>query len=309
MPVRTTTLVLLNVFAALSAARAEAPVSFKHDDSRVQIDVDGRSFATYVYRDPDILRPYLTHVHAPSGTQVTRNHPPVPGRDAVDHDTMHPGIWLAFGDLSGADFWRNKARVEHIEFVETPVADDEGGHFAVRNRYVADGATMCEELCRIAVRKLPAGTLILWDSTFTGPREFAFGDQEEMGLGVRVATPLAAKNGGRLTNADGLVGEDQVWGKQAAWCDYSGTINGEALGVLLVPDPQNFRRAWFHARDYGFVAANPFGRNAFTRGEKSRVSVEPEKSLRLRFGVLVHSGPIDLQSAYHDVAAALAGGQ
>ena len=24
---------------------------------------------------------------------------------------MHPGLWLAFGDLNGIDFWRNKAPV------------------------------------------------------------------------------------------------------------------------------------------------------------------------------------------------------
>lgn len=38
------------------------------------------------------------------------------------------------------------------------------------------------------------------------------------------------------------------------------------------------------------MVANPFGRQALTKKEKSRVVVEPGQSLRLRFGVLVHSG-------------------
>jgi len=72
------------------------------------------------------------------------------------------------------------------------------------------------------------------------------------------------------------------------------------VGVTLIPDPANFRRSWFHARDYGFVAANPFGQQAFTKGEKSRVEVRAGESLRLRFAVRVHSDAGDLASAYSE---------
>lgn len=286
------------------AVRADDSVSFVPGADSVQIDIGGKPFATYVFRDEKILRPYLAHVHAPDGTQATRNHPPVEGSDATDHDTMHPGIWLAFGDLSGADFWRNQATVEHVEFVEKPAASGNVGRFAVKNRYVSRGKTICEELCRIEILVEPSGYLILWDSNFSGPDGFYFGDQEEMGLGFRVATPLAVKNGGQLTNSDGLENEKQVWGKPADWCDYSGMIDGRPLGILVIPDPRNFRRSWFHARDYGFVAANAFGRNAFTGGEKSRVIVPRGKSLRLRYAVLIHAGAIDLDAAYHDALSA-----
>ncbi len=55
----------------------------------------------------------------------------------------------------------------------------------------------------------------------------------------------------------------------------------------------------------GFVAANPFGVNAFTGGPKSSVKVAPGDSLRLRFAVLVHQGPILLAAAYRDVVSEL----
>jgi hypothetical protein len=193
-----------------------------------------------------------------------------------------------------------------VEFVERPTADNQGGRFAVKNRYRAGDRTICDELARVAILPRSGGYLLLLDFQFSGDDDFHFGDQEEMGLGVRVATPLAVKNGGRLTNSDGLVGEKQVWGKQADWCDYSGTIEGRPVGMLLVPDPRNFRRSWFHARDYGFVAANAFGRKAFTGGEPSQVVVPKGQSLRLRYAVLVHAGPIDLAAAYQDALAALA---
>lgn len=67
-----------------------------------------------------------------------------------------------------------------------------------------------------------------------------------------------------------------------------------------MPHPKNFRRSWFHARDYGLLVANPFGRNAFTKAEKSQVVVSKLQALRLRFGVLFFNGEPDLGDAYND---------
>lgn len=286
-------------------ARAELPVTFEQKDTSLQIRIDGTSFATYVWQDRNVFRPYFAHIHAPDGKQVTRNYPPVEGKDATDHGTMHPGLWLAFGDVSEADFWRNKGTVKLVEFVEQPKATKDGGSFAVKNRYVAGEKTVCEEVCRISIRVRPGGYLIDWNSEFTGPEEFSFGDQEEMGLGIRVATPLTVRNGGQILNSVGSKNEKQIWGKQADWCDYGGVIDGQPVGVTLMPDPKNFRRCWFHARDYGVLVANPFGQNAFTKGEKSKVVVRKGETLRLRFGVLVHSGNVDVAAVYKEWVAAL----
>jgi len=275
---------------------ADSPVTIERGDSRLLIKVNGSDFATYVWNDPTVKRPYFAHIRSPKGFQVTRSFPPVEGRDGTDHATMHPGLWLAFGDISGADFWRNKGLVRHVGFVEEPVADPQGGRFAVRNLYESDGKTVCEEVCLIRIRATPHGNLIEWESKFNGPEAFTFGDQEEMGLGVRVATDLTVTHGGLITSSDGRKNEKQVWGRQAEWCDYS----GEGVGVMLMPDPRNFRRSWFHARDYGLLVANPFGRNAFTKGEPSRVVVKKGEFLTLRFGVLVHDGDVDRQAAYQD---------
>lgn len=302
------TRLLQSIFAAVAIVVALGPpsvsaqdnrqvVSFQPQDGRLAISIDGQPFATYVWGDSEILRPYFSTLHAPGGVQVTRNYPPIAGKDPTDHATMHPGLWLGFGDISGVDFWRNKGRVEHVEFVEKPTFEEGVGRFAVKNAYVSAGKTVCEEICRIEIRPSPDGWLLVWDSRFTGPDEFVFGDQEEMGLGMRMATPMAVKNGGRIINSDGLENEKQVWGKQAKWCDYSGTMDGRAVGILLMGDPANFRAPWFHARDYGLLVANPFGVNAFAKGPLSKVAVK-SGVFRLRFGVLVHAGPIDLATAF-----------
>jgi hypothetical protein len=295
-----------SVLIAIGSAAAADRVSFESRDGSLAIAVDGRPFATYVWRDPKILRPYFAHVRAPNGMQVTRNHPPVEGQDAADHAEMHPGLWMAFGDVLGADFWRNKAKVEHVEFVDRPMSAGDTGLFAVRNRYVADGKTICDEVSRFRIRVTARGTLLDWEATFQADREFYFGDQEEMGLGVRVGTNINVKNYGQIINSDGQTNEKQVWGKQADWCDYNGTIDGQQVGVLLMADPKNFRRPWFHARDYGLLVANPFGQQAFSKAQgqsklpAGKLVVAPGQSFRLHFGVLVHSGQTDLDIAYRE---------
>jgi hypothetical protein len=302
------------------AAADDAPVTLAQADGRVEIAIAGKPFAAYVYADAAIPRPYFTGVHAPHGAQATRNQPPVAGQDLTDHPTFHPGVWLAFGDLSGADDWRLAAPVVHAEFLEPPHGEAGRGGFAVRNRYLPAGGggdPICDELFRCDVHVVPAGYLIAWDSTFSAPREFAFGDQEEMGLGFRVATAIRAQRqaeagvpggNGEIRDAAGRVNEKQVWGQSADWCDYSGEIDGRRVGLTMFCHPQNFRPSWFHARDRGLLVANPFGRAAFHQGEPSKVIVKPGESLRLRYGVLVHATPADaaapdLAAAFHDYVA------
>jgi len=280
-------------------------VAFVAEQGKLRIEIDGRPFATYVYEDEQILRPYFSDVFTPSGVKVTRNHPPIEGQDRTDHATFHPGLWLAFGDLDGADFWRNRATVRHVKFIGKPTGGPAHGRFAVLNRYEAAGRVICEETCELTVLVRPSGYLLLWDSKFSsGDADFSFGDQEEMGLGVRVATPISVIKGGRIINSDGLKNESQAWGKQADWCDDSGIVGNHRIGVTLMPDPRNFRHCWFHARDYGLLLANPFGRNAFTQGKKSKLVVRRGETLRLRFGALVHGTKADqafnLPDAYDD---------
>ncbi|WP_428306940.1 DUF6807 family protein [Lacipirellula sp.] len=297
------------------AAGADVPrIKIARSVDSLKITVGEAPFATFVYRDEKITRPYFAHVRAPNGVQVTRSYPPVEGSDPTDHPEFHPGIWLAFGDVSGSDGWRLKAPVRFERFVEEPHGGAGEGGFAAEfsHRDQADPEqVICRELLRCDLRATHEGTLLLWDSTFTGDREFAFGDQEEMGLGVRMATPLRAEQvskfhlpagNGEIVTADGKRNEREVWGTSPAWCDYRGVVDGKPAGVAIFCHPENFRPSRFHVRDYGLMVANPFGKAAFKAGEPSRVTVRPGEELRLRYGVLVHGGEspenLDLDRAF-----------
>ncbi len=266
-------------------------VSFAILENEIDIQVDGRSMARYVFQDAEIPRPYFAQVKAPNGIQVTRPHPPRAGQDSTDHATMHPGIWMAFGDLDGADFWRNQASIKHAGFLQAPRGGAGSGSFVEQKDYLReDGSLVCQEAFRLELQVMGGGYLFLWKSTFHSEREFFFGDQEEMGLGIRVATPLSEQAGGSLTDAEGRQGARAIWSNAARWCDYSGVVDGQSVGMTIFVHPDNFRPSWMHARNYGFVAANPFGRQAMHQGAASKVVVRPGESLTLRYAVWIHSG-------------------
>ncbi|MCC7374557.1 MAG: PmoA family protein [Verrucomicrobiales bacterium] len=280
--------------ASFGVGGSEGEVGFAAENlsDRLRIRHDGLPVAEYVFRDDKILRPYFANVRAPNGAQVTRRHPPIAGRDAVDHDTMHPGLWMGFGDVSGVDFWRNKGRIEHERFVEEPRIQDGRLRFAAASRWLAPaGNEVCRWIQRFEWTAIDHAWLLVWEAEFfSDAGDFVFGDQEEMGLGARVSTSITEKNGGRIQSSTGLETAARTWGKGADWCDYSGTVDSVPAGLLLMASPANFRGSWWHNRDYGVFVANPFGRAAMEQGDPSAVRVRRGERFKLRFGVVIHAG-------------------
>lgn len=291
---------VLLVFACLLAAgsptnsflEAGEPVflASPHDDGLIFFNK--HRVAEFTFRDEKILRPFFSNVIESAGLLATRRHPPVEGKDATDHDTMHPGLWLAFGDINGYDFWRNKGKIAHVRFLDEPEADGDRIRFATENRVLtADGEVLCTLINRYLFIRRPYGYLIVWDATFNADRgDIVFGDQEEMGFGARVATEIAEKNGGVIRNSHGVTTAEKTWGQPAAWCDYSEQNTDRLRGITLMPDPENFRESWWHNRDYGVFVANPFGRAAMKQGEKSAVIVKQGETFRIRFAAAFHGG-------------------
>jgi hypothetical protein len=275
--------------------------AFEDRGEALALRLDGEQVAEFVYRDAKVLRPFFANVRAPGGVAVTRQHPPIPGTDATDHDTMHPGVWLAFGDLNGQDFWRNKGHIDHVRFTESPQVEKERLRFATECRLLAaGGAKLGTMSSRFTLSALKNAWLLVWEADFqAGDADLVFGDQEEMGFGARVATALTEKNGGVITSSAGLKTAKNTWGQPAQWCDYLGTVDGQRVGIVLMADPANFRPAWWHNRDYGLMVANPFGREAMKQGAKSRVTVKRGESFRLRYGAAIHQGSIEKAAALY----------
>jgi putative membrane-bound dehydrogenase-like protein len=299
------------LFLLLFAQASPAQVVFNKGDDQLDITIDGKSFATYVWKDEKTSRPYFKQVKALGGEiQITRNHPPQPG-DLSDHETYHPGIWWGFGDVGGNDYWRMKAKVIGGEFIEDPKGGDDSGSFAVRNKLLPNdgGETFCEQVCRYTIRKRPSGILLVCESTFERKEsDFWLGDQEEMGLGIRMATPIATESekGGEIRDSEGRTVHKEIRTNQSDYCDYNGPIGGKHGGILLMNDPKNFRKPWWHAVDTGLLIANPLGESELSgRGKKrENVLVKKGETFRLRYGALIHlddnKDDFDPKKAYED---------
>ncbi len=256
---------------------------------RLHISLNGKPIVDFVFHDDKILRPYFANARLTDGLQVTRNHPPIKKVDAVDHETMHPGIWLGFGDLSGEDFWRNKGSMEHVRFVTAPTTADGRLRFSTQCRLKSEsGVPLALLINKFTLVARPNGWMLIWDAAILADqRPLVFGDQEEMGFGARMATPFTEKNGGVLRSSTGKKTASATWGQPAAWCDYSGT-SAKSGGIMLMANSTNFRESWWHNRDYGVFVANPFGRQAMKQGARSEITVAQGETLRIRFGALVH---------------------
>ena len=270
-----------------SALTADDRVEFAETPGQIEIKVGGQHFASYVYGDKQVPRPYFANVRDKHGIKVTRNHPPQEGDDQ-DHP-HHTGIFFTFGDLNGVDYWHLRGKCVHDRFVTRPKGGDGVGTFSVLNHYPsADGKqTVLIELARYNIRATEHGVLLEVDHTLTARDVVArFGSKEEGGLAVRVATPIAisSKMGGQMIDSEGRSGGKAIWNQQADWVDYSGTIDGHRVGVTVIPHPRNFSRCWYHARDYGLLGANPFG--PLNRGPAK--TLKRGESMRLRYGVIVH---------------------
>ena len=96
---------------------------------------------------------------------------------------------------------------------------------------------------------------------------------------------------GDCLNSAGDEGK-QCWGKRASWIDYFGPVDGEVCGIAIFDHPANHAHpTWWHARDYGLVAANPWGVGPFERKKKTDGQrVKKGGSVTLKYRFYFHAG-------------------
>lgn len=281
--------------------------SFQDHEDRLEISYGSQRIATYLKEHSKLTRRALVNVMTPSGIQVTRNFPPRkpddidPGYNAesgIIHPVMHPGIWLSFGDVNGNDYWRLQAKSIFDGFVQSPTGNKASASFSVSNQLMSeDGKSVaCTELTHYRFEKVPEGLQLNIVAEYKSEEhDFYFGDQEESGLAVRVASPIRVQGGnGTILNNRGERNGAEVWGKQAGWFDYFGTIDGRQVGIMVVPDPDNPRPSWLHARDYGVIVTNPFPKQPRERREPYvKTWVKRGEPFRLSYAILIHDAPVE----------------
>jgi len=299
----------LFLIAAALAWPAAAQVKITPGPEKIAVEIGGKPFTEFFVAGANVTKPYLHPLRAPSGTYLTRMWPmekvaEEAGIAKPDHPHQR-GLWFAHEKVNGLDFWNNEAtyttpnrgRIVLAKLDEATSGKENGAIAATFDWTDLAGHTVLTEKRRMTFYADPKVRIIDLDITLTAvDGAVTFGDAKDGALGIRMRPVLDEAGGtGHITNSNNLTGEREVWGKPSDWCDYSGEVNAEKVGIAILGNPGNPRHpVRWHARGYGLLAANPFGLAAFTRDkmQDGSLTIAPGESVRFRYRVLMHEGDV-----------------
>jgi hypothetical protein len=287
----------------LPGSKDASGIQFEPQPDRIVVRLDGRTWTEYVYGN--VPRPFCFPLLGPGQVRMTRNFPmrDVPGEER-DHP-HHRSFWFTHGAVNGQDFWSESPKAGRIvqQAVERMEPGSTQGVLQTSNLWVAaSGQTVCADRRTLTfyVPKSADQRMIDFEIVlYALDRQVVFGDTKEGSMALRVAETMPVKKGaGRILNSRGDK-DVAAWGKRAEWCDYSGEISGQTMGMALFDHPANPRHpTWWHVRDYGLFAANPFGRHDFEQlsdRDAGNLAVSPGNAVTFRYRLILHRG--DAQAA------------
>lgn len=272
---------------------------------RLRVEINGKLFTEYHFQDGP--RPYCYPIFGPDDLPMSRDWPmkDVPG-ETHDHP-HHRSLWFAHGAVDGQDFWSEQkefGKTIHESFSEVS-SGKTVGVIRSKNKWVAhDGSVKCTDERTLRFYNVPANQRMLdYEITiYASNGDVTFGDTKEGTMAIRLnetmrLKPNEANKGkptGHIVNSEG-VRDDKTWGKRAAWCDYYGPVEGKTVGVAIFDHPQNPRHpTWWHVRDYGLFAANPFGQHDFEGLKDNKnagnLVIPTGQSVTFRYRFYFHEG-------------------
>lgn len=250
--------------------------------------------------DSSAPRPFFYPLAGPSGQSLTRmGHPGAPNHD------HHRSIWFAHHDVSGVNFWSDQtpARIRQRHWLAYEDSDTEA-LMAVSLDWLDghDPAPLLEQEVICAVRPADraqhiAETLVEIQTTLRPRAELLELGKTNFGLlAVRVAAYLSEYfGGGLLTNSEGRTTEKNIFGRAAAWMDYSGPVPGDAdepqvEGITFFDHPANpgYPSRW-HVREDGWMGAS--------LNMNGPLQLKRDSPLTLRYLLHAHAGPLQTDRA------------
>jgi hypothetical protein len=329
----------LVVSCLLNSARSAESEGVKmiQTNDRVRVEINGEFFTDYFFKmrqHPALMtdkngntttnptkHTYYYPLIGPGGVNMTRSWPMNP--DAQNEEKDHPhhrSLWFAHGAVNGVDFWAEtpkSGKIQHAGFVEV-VSGKDAGWIKSTNKWVApDGKTVCTDERVFRVHNRPGNERLFdFEITIQAPvdRDVLFGDTKEGTMAVRVNEEMRLTHGknkpgkGRIVQSSGVL-DAQTWGKRAEWCDYNGPINGKTVGIAIFDHPSNpVHPTYWHVRDYGLFAANPFGIHDFEKkpAGTGNLNIPAGKSVTFKYRFYIHEGDekqAKVAERYKDYAA------
>jgi Methane oxygenase PmoA len=308
-------LTLVGVVSLCSALPAWAQVTLSQQPDQIAVEINGKPFTVFYISGKDLNRPYLHPLRSASGKIVNRSFPAgqLPG-ETTDHP-HHAGLFYGHGDVNGYNYWAienvptkpnpTMGRIVLKDLLSVKSGKESGSVDVVFNWLKPDGTPLLIETRRMTFYAHPDLRIIDFDFELAAIGQVVFRDTKEGTFAMRMATALEEPSTqdqgkgtglprtGKLTNAQGAEREANVWGKRAEWVDYSGMLDGEPVGVVMMDHPDNPRHpTYWHSRGYGLHAINPFGVSDFLndKTQNGSLTLEPGQHVRFRYRVIVHPG-------------------
>lgn len=271
-----------------------ADVTLTQEESGLRVDIGGKLFTRYVITGSQ--RPHLYPVIGPSGAELTRE---LPFKDTDDHP-HHSSIWVGHGKINDFDFWldgEDNGRIEHTGFSDL-TQEGNRASFIAKSRWITpDDDELLTDQRRIVITSHEGGAATIDLSiTFTATGEdVLFQDTKEGTVAIRVAPVLSIREGkGQILTSAGIKNK-KAWGTKAEWVSFFGADpKGEMVSITMMDHPANLRHpTTWHARDYGLLAANPFGLHDFERIDddtKGNHELEEGSSMTQHHRIVIEPG-------------------
>ncbi len=291
----------LCLVCALAAAANNSGVQITEGADAVSVGINGQPFTEYHFKDA--ARPYFYPLLGPGGLAMTRNWPMKTTPNEEHDHPHHRSLWFAHGAVNGVDFWTEQGsygKIVHDGFTEIKSGEDQG---VIRSRdkwVAANGTVVCtdDRVMRIFNTSDDSRLFDFEVTIHASAGDLTFGDTKEGSMGLRLAETM------RLTQPQGKPGDGHivsssgardgaVWGKRADWVDYHGPVDGKIVGVAIFDHPGNPRHpTWWHARDYGLFAINPFAWHDFEGkpAGSGDFKVPAGQSVTFRYRFYIHNG-------------------
>jgi len=264
------------------------------------ITIGGQHFTTYCYGDAFLDKPVFYPVLGPNGARVNREYPmveKVPGESA-DHP-HHQSLFFTYDEVNGTNFWNPERTGRRIQ--QRDVRVDGAALVARLDWKDKDGRVVLDETKRVTFGGDADAFWLDHHSTLLAPNvPVSMGDTKEGAFGLRLNDTLKELGGsGRYINAEGLETAANVWGKTSPWVAIRGAVKDAAgskdvtVAIFAHPSGLNHPPYW-HARDYGLFAANPFARKGYDPSAPERITrLAVGERLNIRFRLTVYSGKVD----------------